>query len=58
MRKKSTNGFDDVGKRPTYTKPQYIAQSVQYNEANEKLARGLGIYIRGNIKLSEKVRHK
>ncbi len=47
-----------VGKLVNSTRTQFIAESILYNSDNQELARGSGLYVRSNIKLTEELGYK
>jgi len=42
-----------TGKVVNKTRSQFIAESIAYNSENTEVARGIGVFVRGKIKLSE-----
>ena len=48
----STGKLIAKGKLVNKTRSQFIAESILYNENNEEIARGSGVYIRSKTKLS------
>ncbi len=47
-----------VGKVVNTTRSQFIAESVAYDSDNNEIARGSGVFIRSNIKLTEEMGYK